>query len=45
LDYVCNYEAFKNGDIDLVKEEVLKGTQLGIENNKVVKWIIEVCSE
>jgi deoxyribose-phosphate aldolase len=26
----------KNGDIDLVKEEVLKGTQLGIENNKVV---------
>jgi deoxyribose-phosphate aldolase len=32
----------KNGDIDLVKEEVLKGTQLGIENNKVVKWIIKL---
>jgi deoxyribose-phosphate aldolase len=44
LDYVCNYEAFKNGDIDLVKEEVLKGTQLGIENNKVVKWIIEIAA-
>ncbi|WP_016988052.1 deoxyribose-phosphate aldolase [Flavobacterium sp. ACAM 123] len=44
LDFVCNYEAFKNGNIDLVKEEILKGTQLGIENNKVVKWIIEVAA-
>jgi deoxyribose-phosphate aldolase len=44
LDYVCNYEAFKNGDINLVKEGVLKGTQLGIKNNKVVKWIIEVAA-
>jgi len=23
LDYVCNYEAFKKGEVDLVKEEVL----------------------
>ena len=44
LDFVCNYEAFKTGDIDLVKAEILKGTQLGIENNKVVKWIIEVAA-
>lgn len=44
LDFVCNYEAFKNGEVDLVKEEVLKGTKLGIENNKVVKWIIEVAA-
>jgi deoxyribose-phosphate aldolase len=44
LDYVCNYQAFKNGDINLVKEGVLKGTQLGIKNNKVVKWIIEVAA-
>jgi hypothetical protein len=28
-------------DVDLVKEEVLKCTQLGL-NNKAVKWIIEV---
>lgn len=42
LDYVCNYEAFKVGDVDLVKEEILKGTQLGLSNNKIVKWIIEV---
>ena len=44
LDFVCNYEAFINGEIDLVKEEILKGTQLGLDNNKVVKWIIEVAA-
>ena len=44
LDFVCNYEAFKNGDIDLVKEEILKCTQLGLSNKKVVKWIIEVAA-
>ncbi len=44
LDFVCNYEAFKQGKVDLVKEEILKCTQLGLENNKVVKWIIEVAA-
>ncbi|MCK8142168.1 deoxyribose-phosphate aldolase [Flavobacterium sp. I-SCBP12n] len=44
LDFVCNYEAFKNGDVELLKEEILKGTQLGLKNNKVVKWIIEVAA-
>jgi deoxyribose-phosphate aldolase len=44
LDFVCNYDAFKKGEIDLVKEEILKGTQLGLDNNNVVKWIIEVAA-
>jgi deoxyribose-phosphate aldolase len=44
LDFVCNYEAFKAGDIDLVKEEILICTQLGLAHNKVVKWIIEVAA-
>ena len=44
LDFVCNYQAFKKGDVDLVKDEVLKCTLLGLENNKVVKWIIEVAA-
>lgn len=44
LDFVCNYEAFKKGNVELVKEEVLKCTQLGLANNKVVKWIIEVAA-
>ncbi|MDG2433194.1 deoxyribose-phosphate aldolase [Flavobacterium sp.] len=44
LDFVCNYEAFKIGEIDLVKEEIIKGTQLGLENGKIVKWIIEVAA-
>ncbi|MBG7612063.1 deoxyribose-phosphate aldolase [Polaribacter sp. BAL334] len=44
LDFVINYEAFKNGEINLVKEEVLQGTKLCLENQKVVKWIIEVAA-
>ncbi|MES2574545.1 MAG: deoxyribose-phosphate aldolase [Bacteroidota bacterium] len=44
LDFVCNYEAFKEGNVDLIKEEILKCTQLGLANNKVVKWIIEVAA-
>ena len=34
LDYVCNYEKFKNGDSQYVKEEILKCTQLGISHHK-----------
>ncbi|WKL47340.1 deoxyribose-phosphate aldolase [Flavobacterium pectinovorum] len=44
LDFVCNYEAFKNGNLTLVKEEVLLGTQIGLAHNKTVKWIIEVAA-
>ncbi|MEP6928732.1 MAG: deoxyribose-phosphate aldolase, partial [Flavobacterium sp.] len=44
LDFVCNYEAFKNGDIALVKQEILIGTQIGLAHNKTVKWIIEVAA-
>ena len=44
LDYVVNYEAFKKGEINLVKKEVFEGTLLGIKNDKVVKWIIEVAA-
>jgi len=44
LDYVCNYEAFKRGEIDLVKEEVLQGTKLAFDHHKVAKWIIEVAA-
>jgi deoxyribose-phosphate aldolase len=44
LDFVCNYEAFKNGAVDLVKEEILRGSQLALANNKIIKWIIEVAA-
>src|SRR5690606_9730518 len=29
---------------DLVKEEILRGTQLALANNKIIKWIIEVAA-
>ena len=44
LDFVCNYEAFKNGNSELVKQEILLGTQIGLAHNKTVKWIIEVAA-
>ncbi len=44
LDFVVDYEAFKNEDLVLVEQEILKGTQIGLKNNKVVKWIIEVAA-
>ncbi|WP_163398076.1 deoxyribose-phosphate aldolase [Flavobacterium fluviatile] len=44
LDFVCNYEAFKDGNAELVKQEVLIATQIGLANNKTVKWIIETAA-
>lgn len=44
LDFVINYIAFKNGELDLVKNEFLTCSKLCIENGKVVKWIIEIAA-
>lgn len=44
LDYVINFEAFKKGEMNTVKEEILKGTQLGLQYHKTVKWIIETAA-
>lgn len=44
LDFVINYEAFKQGNVELLKFEFLRGTELCIKNQKVAKWIIEVAA-
>ena len=44
LDYVVNYNAFKEEKINLVKAEVYKGTKLALDANKVAKWIIEIAA-
>ena len=41
LDFVVDYKAFKNGDLDTIRYEVSEGTLIGIDEGKVVKWIIE----
>ena len=41
LDFVVDYKAFKNGDLDTVKKEVCEGTLIGVDEGLVVKWIIE----
>lgn len=44
LDYVTNFEAYKAGDLALVKDEFIQCTKLGLDNAKVVKWIIEIAA-
>lgn len=44
LDFVINYSAYLKGDLELVKEEFVQCTQLGVKHNKVVKWIIEIAA-
>lgn len=44
LDFVLDYEGFKAGKVDAVKEQVLQCTYLGLQNDKIVKWIIEVAA-
>lgn len=44
LDFVIDYNAFKNGNSQKPKQEVLECTKLGLDNNKTVKWIIETAA-
>lgn len=44
LDFVIDYEAFKSGNSDKVREEVIRCTEFGLSHHKVVKWIIEVAA-
>lgn len=44
LDFVINYSAYLKGDLDLVKDEFLRCTQLCMNHHKVTKWIIEIAA-
>lgn len=44
LDFVINYEAYKNGEIDAVKSEFVDCTKFCLENGKIAKWIIEIAA-
>ena len=44
LDFVINYHAFLKGNIELVKEEVLRCTTLVLAHQKTIKWIIEIAA-
>ena len=44
LDFVVDYQAFKRGEVEAIKEQVLEGTKLGLSHHKIVKWIIEVAA-
>jgi len=44
LDFVLDYEGFKNGNVQDVKNQVLECTRFGLSHNKIVKWIIEIAA-
>jgi deoxyribose-phosphate aldolase len=44
LDFVINYEAYLNGNLQLVKDEFLKCTKLSIQHQIIAKWIIEIAA-
>lgn len=44
LDFVINYEAFKKGKIEEVKNEVLTCTKFCLSKHKKAKWIIETAA-
>lgn len=44
LDFVINYSAFKQGNINLITKEVTNCIKICLKNNKVAKFIIEVAA-
>lgn len=44
LDFVIDYNAFKKGNEEKVREEVELCSKLGLREGKVVKWIIETAA-
>lgn len=41
IDYVADYNAFKRGNLEKFTRDIIDGTKIGMDNNKIVKWIIE----
>ena len=41
LDYVADYRAYQKGDVEKVAQDIISGTEVGLNNGKMVKWIIE----
>lgn len=44
IDFVCNYQAFKRGETDLLKREILECSKLCLSHLKTAKFIIEVAA-
>ena len=41
IDYVSDYNIYKQKRFDKFDKDILEGTRIGYENKKTVKWIIE----
>ena len=41
LDYVADYNGFKQGFFEKFDNDIILGTKLSLDHNKILKWIIE----
>ena len=41
IDYVSDYNIYKQNRYEKFDKDILEGTRIGYENKKTVKWIIE----
>ena len=41
LDFVCDYNSFKRGSFEKFDTDIIKCTEKVIENERIIKWIIE----
>ena len=44
LDFVLNFKAFTQGNFSLIDHEILECTKLSLQNDRVIKWIIETAA-
>lgn len=44
LDFVVDYRAFKNGNLERVTEEIETCSRICLKNEKIAKWIIETAA-
>jgi len=44
LDFVLNYSVFKEGNFQLIDQEIIACTKYCLEKQKVIKWIIETAA-
>lgn len=44
LDFVINFEVYKAGAIDYVRDEFLNCTKAALDEGKTLKWIIEIAA-
>ena len=41
IDFVCDYNAFKRGNLQKFDNDIIEGTKICVQRKRITKWIIE----